>query len=307
VAQEKRLAEQRFSDVLGQIAETASQLEDESRNIEVEGNAMRRSFAQRSVTVSAEVATVERKQQELDERHQQLILLLAELESKSKFLSSEWQKVLLDRQALAAQRCELEREELRLGQMADQLDFMKHQIDHTHYDVREAALRSQAMSQHLDASRDVARDGLERIKRHSEELLHRQQAQHRQSQPDAHARSTTKPTDGAAGQHTAAAALSTWMNPNRLPLRVLSELKTSLGGSQPHRFADPVPSATVDRPVPTRQDARHHSSEDDDRRHDVDDRLAQTVGGTSSYNFTNLVGISDAETTSLSQQTTATS
>ncbi|CUE67018.1 Hypothetical protein, putative [Bodo saltans] len=337
VASEKRRAEEKFSDVLLKLGEAASQLEEESRDIELEGNNMRRACSARSTAVAAELADVTKKQDELNEKHQALILVLADLEAKSRDLSSQWQETLSERQGLASQRAELEREEMKLQKMTEQLEFMKHHVEHTQYETREAASRGRGMAAQLDVSRDALRDGLDRVRRHAQSAMTEQQAL-RERENHSQRKQTAVPRPVVSS------------NANRLPLQVLAELRASLGEQYPHHmhsfgqqqqqqqqrassyYRDPQQSVIEDNRH--RQESHHevhqpptaasshsrqsYSSPTSERiaaeqpqrsapTQDDGDELTQTAGAASSYHFTNLLGISDAETTSASAMSQPTS
>jgi hypothetical protein len=334
VASEKRRAEEKFSDVLLKLSDAASQLEEESRDIELEGNNMRRACSARSAAVSAELMDVTKKQDELNEKHQALILVLADLEAKSRDLSAQWQETLGERQGLASQRAELEREEMKLQKMTEQLEFMKHHVEHTQYATREAASRGRGLASQLDASRDVLRDGLDRVRRHAQSAMTEQQAL-RERENQMH---RNKPTTVSRPVVSS--------NANRLPLQVLAELRASLGDQYPQQthshlsqsqqlqqpqrashFRDPQ-HGTVHQhishgdvpPTAASSQSRHSYSSPtsepsaagrppfrNSAPQDDGDELTQTAGAGSSYHFTNLLGISDADSTSASAMSQPTS
>lgn len=300
-AQEKRHAEQRFSDTLLQLSDAASQLEEESREIEVQGNAIRRSCAARTAALAEDLATVQKKEAELSHKEHDLMVVVAELEAKSRAMSGEWQRISEERQQLAVQRAELEREEQKLLHMTEQLDLVKRQVDQTEYEVRDAALRSRSAAQQFEQSREATRTGLQRVKRAAENLVDLQRS------------TVTSHGDGPSMQQSRYGDRNpqpqhqpSWTNPNRLPLKILTELRQSLKPAERARV-------TASAAAPSRSQPAHH--EDPHREHQtagavpsaaaVEDELTQTAGA-SSYHFTNLVGVSDAETTSVSQQTTST-
>jgi hypothetical protein len=276
--QEKQRAEQRFSSVLTDLQEALKRLEEEAREVEIEGNALRRQAADREALTAKELTSLQQREEELSSRHSDIVLLLAELESRGKQLASDWAKLHEERQQLAQQRAELQREEAKLEQLSGNVRFMQEQVESTRRESVETADRARAMGYQLQLSRDTAHSDIQFVRGQSEKLLKERAALEEEQRRIDEALKANQRRMGNQWLSTSVYPKVS-SNPSRMPQRVLREMTAAIRG----HFTDPHEDRLVPRSEPSQGAADAASS---------------------NYNFTNLVGVSDAETTSLSHQTT---
>ena len=326
VAQEKQNAEERFSNVIMELRQGSVLLDEENAELEIEANTLRRHCAERSNRAAAELAELQKKEDSINERYMNMLTLLSDLEEKGRSLASEWQALHDQRQSLALQRQELTSEEQKMELLAQNMTFMKAQVDAAKNEVAHMTERTRALQQNLSLSREAANSDLRAVKAQSEELLQKRErvtneqrrvndmfaAQLAEQQrlasasvpPPVHRQA---PIVGSSGE-------------SRLPTRLLGELKQllqnpamSAGGMQ---RGDPydarggrVPNAAEISATANinHANASHHDAQPVSRRH-ADPNTSQVKSAAtrhdatsaSSYHFTKLVGVSDAETTTMS-------
>jgi hypothetical protein len=335
VAQEKQNAEERFSNVVLDLRQAATLLEEENAELDIEANTLRRHCAERSSKSAAELAELQKKEQGINERYMSMLSLLSELEEKGRTLAREWQTLHDQRQALALQRQELSAEEAKMEVLAQNMNFMRAQVDAAKAEVVHMTDRSRALHHSLNQAREAANSDLRAVKGQSEELLRKRERltseQKRVNDLLAAQFAEQQRVNAAAsmGPQFSAGKSTSLGAEGRLPIKLLGELRQLLSrptdGSSPQndvRSSGPSGAAGWGHNVaaemssiraPQQQQQRVAAGGHDDLagRYTDPAALGHSVAksaatgrhdatSVSSYHFTKLVGVSDAETTSMS-------
>jgi hypothetical protein len=318
VAQEKQNAEERFSNVVLELRQAAVLLEEENAELEIEANTLRRHCGERSNKSAAELAELQKKEEGINERYMSMLTLLSDLEEKGKSLTHEWQALHDQRQALALQRQELTAEEAKMDLLAQNMNFMRAQVDAAKAEVAHMTDRTRALQHNLSQSREAANSDLRAVKAQSEELLLKREriANEQRRVSDMLATQFAEQRRHAAAAGAAAAPGFGASHPNksivapegRLPAKLLGELRQLLNrpteGTRPEELwgagstAVTMPSQT--HPQQQQYEASNRRFTDPVNHSQAKSAARHDATSASSYHFTKLVGVSDAETTTMS-------
>eukprot|EP00744_Colponema_vietnamica_P010795 GILI01015217.1.p1 GENE.GILI01015217.1~~GILI01015217.1.p1 ORF type:complete len:958 (-),score=228.94 GILI01015217.1:93-2741(-) len=329
VAQQEKLdAEQRFSNVLMDLRKTAVGLEQQGSSLEVEATALRRYGTERSSRQAADLQDLQRREEELSHRNDDLLRVLQDLEVQGKGIAAQWEDLHRERQQLAAQRDGLRQEEMRMQQMEDNVRVMRSQFDLTSAETARAADRNRSSRHQLTVTRDAVNADMRAVKEQSERLLRQRDQLAKDQQRVSEAAATEAPaaimdaprrsgaeaadsgvfdenkrfaTGGKKHLHIAKS------DPSRLPQQVLGELRQALthslaGGfgsslAQPRIMAQPTTAPAAAAGNTTRPGQADQSTF---YKYDAS-RISRGFQDPNSMHFTRLMGMSEFETTSVSQ------
>lgn len=155
VQRERAAVQERFHTTLLTLQESASAMDAEERDLQVEADAMKRSFAEVSVMVDKELSSLKDRESYLDSRRQTLSNTLGTLERKGEEASAQWRAMQQERNNLAKEKDELRGKELELQHMSHSLSVLKSQMEGLRAQAQAAAERSRSISNQLHINRDA--------------------------------------------------------------------------------------------------------------------------------------------------------
>lgn len=154
-AHERRAAEQRFADSMRELNNLAAALDDEAQAIESEIDALHRRTDDRARSVKSELEALDDRERQTQRRTEAVAQVVSDLETRSRQLGMEWQKLQAQKHELLAQRRELEQEEARMSALAEQLHLMRGQALSLQSDAATAKERKKNIDANLQAAREM--------------------------------------------------------------------------------------------------------------------------------------------------------
>ncbi|RNF02622.1 uncharacterized protein Tco025E_08354 [Trypanosoma conorhini] len=223
VEDEKCNVQERFGRVLAELREATVQLAEEERDAQAEQAAMTSWFRNASDKTEAEVRQLRLREEELKSRHAAMVNLQEEMRQKTEQVEGQWRRLRQERQDLMKDNEALREDEMRLRQTRQYLRLLHEQLE----------------GKRLETAR-----GHEQINalRHELQLSHEAVKNMPKTTPDA--RQNTSIGLPSASRHVMPTVTQ---NCNRLPLRVLHELREMLGKKGRHV---PFASTVAELPQP---------------------------------------------------------
>ncbi|ESL06414.1 hypothetical protein TRSC58_05913 [Trypanosoma rangeli SC58] len=223
VEDEKCNVQERFGRVLAELREATVQLAEEERETQAEQASMALWFRNACDKTETEVRQLRQREEELKGRHDTMVNLLDEMRRKTEQVEEQWRRLRQDRQDLMKDNEALREDEMQLRQTRRYLHLLREQ---------------------LDSKRMETAEGRERVNTLRHELQLSQEAVKKLPKTTPETRQNTYIPFPSASRHVVPTATQ---SANRLPLRVLHELRDMLGKT---RRAVPFAAAAAEPPRP---------------------------------------------------------
>jgi hypothetical protein len=153
--QERRAAEQRFGGLMLELRRASKALQDESEQLGVDRSSLHRRAEERTARLAHDAAAMHQRQDEMRSKHDEMVQIVAELETKSRSMGDDWHRLHLERQDLHYQRQQLDAEEQRIRETEEQLKQMRGALRTAETETMAAAERSRAVQVHSAANREL--------------------------------------------------------------------------------------------------------------------------------------------------------
>ncbi|KAF8298951.1 hypothetical protein TcYC6_0069350 [Trypanosoma cruzi] len=304
VEDEKSNIQERFGRVLAELREATVQLAEEERDAKAEQASMVSWFRTASESAHAEVSQLRQREEDLRGRHEVMVKLLNDFQRTTEQVDEQWRQLRQERQDLMKESEALRSDEMQLRQSRQYLHLLQEQLDAKRIETAEGHGRINALRRELQLSKEA----VENLPGQMPEARH-------QMLP-------------AAPPNFCHAMPAARQNANRLPLRVLHELRGMLGKKSrqiPVRaVVSESPEPAVDltfastaaetspvhrRMAPQHEQPRSYQAGKPEHTYvDPVDSSRDTsthLYDTSNNNFTSLINFSDTESTRHSLHTSS--